>query len=180
MPLKCRSISGQKELWGVCGQRMPWSACASAQADPGLRCPLKGSSDIVDNIYEKQYMCLDQFRCLHTPNSLKASFLMSRIIRDPSWENVSHMNTRITKPRTKLHIHAVRPGPPLLKTRNIFFKVWTVNMGGAKQNFCIYRLSYVGVITSWRMACFTFAVESEDLLRRSIWWYFWDIFSISP
>ena len=30
---------------GICGQRRPRSACASAQSDQGLRCPLKDSLD---------------------------------------------------------------------------------------------------------------------------------------
>ena len=55
-------------------------------------------------------MYLDQFRCLHTPNSLKASFLLSRIIRDPPWENVTHEYTnneaqdQIARPRSSAPI----------------------------------------------------------------------------
>ena len=34
----------------LCGQRMPGSDCADAQSDPGIRCPLTKSMDIVEQI----------------------------------------------------------------------------------------------------------------------------------
>ena len=41
----------EKVPYAICGQRRPWSACAFAQADLGLRCPLKESMDTVVHVY---------------------------------------------------------------------------------------------------------------------------------
>ena len=43
----------EKGPYAICGQRRPWSACAFAQADQGLRCPLKESMDTV--VYVDEY-----------------------------------------------------------------------------------------------------------------------------
>ena len=40
--------------FGICGQRRPRSACASAQADHGLRCPLTESLDTTECINGEQ------------------------------------------------------------------------------------------------------------------------------
>ena len=40
----------EKDPYVICGQRRPWSACAQAQADLGIRCPLIESVDIVINV----------------------------------------------------------------------------------------------------------------------------------
>ena len=45
----CESVSS-----GMCGQRRPRSACASAQADQGLRCPLTDSLDTTECINREQ------------------------------------------------------------------------------------------------------------------------------
>ena len=39
--------NAQKDPYVMCGQRRPRSACAKAQADQGLHCPLSESKDIV-------------------------------------------------------------------------------------------------------------------------------------
>ena len=38
----------QKRSLGICGQRKPRSACASAQSDQGLHCPLTESLDTTE------------------------------------------------------------------------------------------------------------------------------------
>ena len=40
------SASQEKGPYAICGQRRPWSACAYAQADLGLRCPLTERTDM--------------------------------------------------------------------------------------------------------------------------------------
>ena len=45
----CENVSRR-----ICGQRRPRSACASAQSDQGLRCPLTETSDIIECINEEQ------------------------------------------------------------------------------------------------------------------------------
>ena len=40
---------------GICGQRRPRSACASAQSDQGLRCPLTKSLNFIECINREQY-----------------------------------------------------------------------------------------------------------------------------
>ena len=47
----CEDVS---EGTKICGQRMPRSACASAQADQGLRCPLTESLGTLESINEEQ------------------------------------------------------------------------------------------------------------------------------
>ena len=37
----------EKDPYVICGQRRPRSACAFAQADQGLRCPLTESMDTI-------------------------------------------------------------------------------------------------------------------------------------
>ena len=39
----CENVSS-----GICGQRRPWSACAFAQSDQGLHCPLTESLDTIE------------------------------------------------------------------------------------------------------------------------------------
>ena len=42
---------------GKCGQRRPRSACASAQADQGLRCPEIDSVDTIECVNGEQIRC---------------------------------------------------------------------------------------------------------------------------
>ena len=44
----------EKGPYAICGQRRPRSACAFAQADLGLRCPLKESMDAVVCVEEQR------------------------------------------------------------------------------------------------------------------------------
>ena len=43
-----------KRVFGICGQRRPRSACASAQSDQGLHCPLTELSDTIDCVNGRQ------------------------------------------------------------------------------------------------------------------------------
>ena len=40
---------------GICGQKRPWSACASVQSVQGLRCPLTELLDTIECIKENNY-----------------------------------------------------------------------------------------------------------------------------
>ena len=42
------AVPSEKGTSGICGQRRPRSACASAQSDQGLRCPLTESLDTIE------------------------------------------------------------------------------------------------------------------------------------
>ena len=45
------STTHKKGLYAICGQRRPWLACANAQADLGLSCPLTESmATLVDSL----------------------------------------------------------------------------------------------------------------------------------
>ena len=49
-----RCATNEKGPYAICGQRRTWSACAFAQADQGLRCPLTESMDIVVYVDEQR------------------------------------------------------------------------------------------------------------------------------
>ena len=49
----------EKGPYAICGQRRPWSACANAQADQGLRCPLTKSMYVTVYVMEHRMSRLD-------------------------------------------------------------------------------------------------------------------------
>ena len=49
-----RAVSYENVSSGICGQRKPRSACASAQSDQGLHCPLTKSLDTTECIMERK------------------------------------------------------------------------------------------------------------------------------
>ena len=53
MLLDCYAVA-LDNLSGICGQRRPRSACASAQSDQGLQSPLKVSLDTTECMYGEQ------------------------------------------------------------------------------------------------------------------------------
>ena len=44
----------RKRVSGICGQRRPRSACAFAQSDQGLHCPLTESLDTMECMNDEQ------------------------------------------------------------------------------------------------------------------------------
>ena len=58
----------RQDPYVICVQRRPWSACAFAQADPGLRCPLTQSADNIVYADEQKMSrlgCTDEHADLH-------------------------------------------------------------------------------------------------------------------
>ena len=64
----------EKGPYPICGQRRPWSACAFAQADLGLRCPLTESMDIVVYV-DKQRMSRPDCTDTHANLDLRCSIM---------------------------------------------------------------------------------------------------------
>ena len=52
-------MRNEKGPYAICGQRSPWSACAQAQAELGLRFPLTESGDNVVYVDEQKVPRLD-------------------------------------------------------------------------------------------------------------------------
>ena len=61
LALPCENVSS-----GISGQQRPRSACACAQSDQGLRCPLTESLDTTECFNEEQ--CPDETLCMRRIN----------------------------------------------------------------------------------------------------------------
>ena len=70
----------KKGPYAICGQRRPWSACANAQADLGLRCPLKEPMDTVlcrrtENVQVRLHGCTYWSEPTLSANCIRALFV---------------------------------------------------------------------------------------------------------
>ena len=72
--------NARKDPYTIYGQLRPRSACASAQADHGLHCPLTESVDTVVSVDEKRMLRSD---CTHAHANLDLHVRCSHIVQGP-------------------------------------------------------------------------------------------------